>query len=120
MRSSRSPAACSATRGCDPLYGMRKVLVVFLAAVATLGLADCGGGKSTKSTPSTTTRPARSGSGAGAANAQGLSAYLKCLGQHGVNLKKVAAAKGSGGAGAALKKDPKFATASPTCKHFLG
>ena len=42
-------AACSGRVRCDPLYDMRRMLVVFLAGVAALGLAGCGGGGSSKS-----------------------------------------------------------------------
>ncbi len=99
---------------------MRKMLVVFVAGVAALGLADCGGSKSPKSTPKTsaTARPARSGTSSRSTN-HGLAAYLKCLGQHGVNVKQAAAAKATGGAGAELKKDAHYATAAPICKHLL-
>ena len=90
------------------------MLVVLLAGVAALGLAGCGGGGSSKSSPTTTACPTRP-----AGSTQSLAAYLGCLGDHGVNVKKVAAAKKSGGAGAALKKDPHFKAASPLCRHFL-
>jgi hypothetical protein len=98
---------------------MRRLLVLLLAGVAALGLADCGGGGSSKASTTTTaaTRPA--GSGGAGTGGKGLTAYLKCLAQHGVNVKKAAASKGSGGAGAALKKDPHYAKAQPACKHLL-
>jgi len=104
---------------------MRKMLVVFVAGVAALGLADCGGSKSPKSTPTTpaTARPARSGtssrSTSGRSTGHGLAAYVKCLGQHGVDVKQAAAAKATGGAGAELRRDPHYATAAPICKHLL-
>ncbi|MGO9877376.1 MAG: hypothetical protein ACLPVY_26655 [Acidimicrobiia bacterium] len=99
---------------------MHKMLVVFVAGVAALGLTDCGGSKSPKSTPTTpaTARPARSGTSSPSTR-HGLAAYLKCLSQHGVNVKQAATAKATGGAGAELKKDSHYATAEPICKHLL-
>jgi hypothetical protein len=97
---------------------MRRLLVLFLAGIAALGLTSCGGGGSSKSTATTPTTAVRAG-GSGSAAGKGLAAYLKCLGQHGVDVKKVAAAKGNGGAGAALKKDPHFKAAKPPCQHLL-
>jgi ABC-type glycerol-3-phosphate transport system substrate-binding protein len=99
---------------------MRRFVVLFVAGAAVLGVAGCSSSGSSKSSSTTTTvavRPAGSGGSGAAAN--GLSAYLKCLGQHGVNVKKVAAAKASGGAGKALKNDPHYAKAQPLCKQFL-
>ena len=85
---------------------------MFVAGIAALGLAGCGGGGSSKSSsPTTAARHAGS--------TESLAAYLKCLGRHGVDVKKVAAAKKSGGAGAALQKDPHFKAALPSCRHLL-
>jgi ABC-type glycerol-3-phosphate transport system substrate-binding protein len=101
---------------------MRRFVVSLVVGAAVLGLTGCGSSGSSKSSATTTTvavRPAGSG-GSGASSANGLSAYLKCLGQHGVNVKKVVAAKASGGAGKALKKDPNYAKAQPLCKQQLG
>jgi len=113
----RAAAACSRARRCAPLYDMRKLLVVFLAAVAALGLSGCGGSSSkAKSKPTTpVTTHAAKGSGGNGSSAAALSSLLKCLGRHGVNVQKVAAAKGTGGAGAALRKDPHYATALKAC-----
>jgi hypothetical protein len=100
---------------------MRRFVVLFVVAAAVLGVTGCSSSGSSKSSSTTTTvapRPAGSG-GSGASTANGLSAYLKCLGQHGVNVKKVAAAKASGGAGKALKNDPNYAKAQPLCKQLL-
>jgi ABC-type glycerol-3-phosphate transport system substrate-binding protein len=100
---------------------MRRFVVLFVAGAAVLGITGCSSSGSSKASSTTTTvsvqRPGSGGSGA--SNAKGLSAYLKCLGQHGVNVKKVAAAKASGGAGKALKNDPHYAKAQPLCKQFL-
>jgi ABC-type glycerol-3-phosphate transport system substrate-binding protein len=95
---------------------MRKLLVVFLAAVAALGLAGCGGGSSSKAKSKPPTTAARPGSGGKGSTAATLSSYLKCLGQHGVNVKKAATTKGSGGPGAAIKKDPHYGAAVKACK----
>ena len=84
-----------------------------VVGAAALGVAGCGGGGSSKAKSSPTTAAHRAGS------TESLAAYLKCLGQHGVDVKKVAAAKKSGGAGAALQKDPHFKTALPSCRHLL-
>ena len=92
---------------------MRKLLVVFLSGVAALGLAGCGGGSSKTTTSTTTSTAGQGGSGATAAT---LASYLKCLGTHGVDVKKAAASKAPGGRGAALKKDPHYATAVKACK----
>ena len=96
---------------------MRKLLVVFLAGVAGIGLVGCGGSSGKSSSKSTTppTTVAKAGSGRGTSPA-GLSTYLKCLGEHGVNVKKVAAAKGAGAAGKVLRKDPRYAAATKACK----
>jgi len=104
---------------------MRTVLVLLFAAIAGLGLADCGSSGSPKASATTTLTTVRSaGSGRSSrsrGSGKGLAPYLKCLSQHGVNVKKAATVKhkGSGGAGAELKKDPHFAAAFPICKHFL-
>lgn len=96
---------------------MRKLVVVFLAGVAGMGLVGCGGssGKSASKSTTPTTKAAKPGGG-GATSPASLSTYLKCLGEHGVNVKKVAAAKGSGEAGKVLKKDPHYAAATKACK----
>jgi hypothetical protein len=98
------------------------MLILLFAGVAVFGLADCGssGSPKTSATTPTTVRSASSGRSSRSAG-KGLGPYLKCLGQHGVDVKKAAAAKhkSSGGAGAELKKDSHFATASPLCRHFL-
>ena len=97
---------------------MRKLLVVFLAAIAGLGLAGCGGSSSAKSSSKSTTpttRAAKAGGG-GTTSPAALSSYLKCLGEHGVDIKKVAAAKGAGAAGKLLRKDPHYAAATKACK----
>jgi ABC-type glycerol-3-phosphate transport system substrate-binding protein len=95
------------------------MLVVLMVGAATFGLAGCGGGGSSKakSTSKAKSSPTTAAHRAGAA--ESLAAYLKCLGQHGVDVKKVAAAKKSGGAGAALQKDPHFKAAVPSCRHLL-
>jgi hypothetical protein len=95
---------------------MRKLLVVFLAAVAGLGLVGCGGssGKSSSKSTTSTTKAAKPGSGG--SSPAGLSSYLQCLGRHGVNIKKVAAAKGAGEAGKVLRKDKHYAAAAKACK----
>jgi len=98
------------------------MLILFLAGAAMLGLADCGSSGSPKTSATTpTTVRSTSSSRSSRSTSKGLAPYLKCLGQHGVNVKKAAAAKhnSSGGAGAELKKDSHYATASPICKHFL-
>jgi len=94
---------------------MRKLLVVFVSGVAALGLAGCGGSSSKSKTTTPTTTHAAGGGGSGASSAT-LSSYLKCLGTHGVNVKKAAASKAPGGPGAALKKDPHYAAAVKACK----
>jgi len=95
---------------------MRKLLVLFLSGVAALGLAGCGGGGSSKSKATTPTTIHKVGGGGSGAAAKTLSTYVKCLGAHGVNVKKAVASKGSGGAGAALKKDPHYKAAVKACK----
>jgi ABC-type glycerol-3-phosphate transport system substrate-binding protein len=95
---------------------MRKLLVVFLSGVAALGLAGCGGGGSSKSKTTTPPTTHAVGGGGSAPTAATLSSYLKCLGAHGVNVKKAAASKAPGGRGAALKKDPHYASAAKACK----
>lgn len=101
---------------------MHKMLILLFAGVAAFGLADCGSSGSPKTSATTPTTVRSAGSvRSSRSTGKGLAPYLKCLGQHGVNVKKAAAAKNksSGGAGAELKKDSHFATASPICKHFL-
>jgi hypothetical protein len=102
--------------------GMRKMLIVFLAGVAVFGLADCSSSGSPKVSTTTPTTVRHVGSRAPShSTGKGLAAYVKCLSQHGVNVQKAAAAKhkGSGGAGAELRKDSHFPKASLTCKHLL-
>jgi hypothetical protein len=102
--------------------GMRKTLIVFLAGAAMFGLVDCGGSGSPKASTTTSTTVRHVSSRAPSrSTGKGLAVYLRCLGQHGVDVKKAAAAKhkGSGGAGAELRKDSHFPKASSTCKHFL-
>jgi hypothetical protein len=101
---------------------MHKMLILVFAGVAALGLADCGSSAAPKASATTPATVRSTGSGhPSRPNGRGLAPYLKCLGQHGVNVKKAATAKhkGSGGAGAELKKDSHFAAASPICRHFL-
>jgi hypothetical protein len=101
---------------------MHKMLILLFAGLAVFGLADCGGSGSPKTSATTPTTVRSTGtSRSSRSTGKGLAPYLKCLGQHGVNVKKAAQAKNksSGGAGAELRKDPHFAVASPICRHFL-
>ena len=89
--------------------------MVLLAVLGGLGLAGCGGGGSSEASSTTVAHTAARRAG----NTHTLASYLQCLGQHGVDVKKAASSKGSGGAGEALKKDPHYKAAAPACKHLL-
>jgi len=92
---------------------MRRSLVIMCVLVAVLlGLTACGTssskGSTTKSTPSSVTKPKANPQRAKAK----LKAYLTCLGKHGVVFKsgtKVLTA-------AQIHAEPKYATAVAICK----